>query len=113
MRGRKPKPRRGSMLAKDALPRCPPHLSAVARKEWRRLATPLYAAGILTLADRAAFAAYCQAWARWVEAEAQLFDGLPVRFWSDADHQRVEVGQDGMNTYHIENLSDRPIRIRR
>ena len=71
-RGRKPVPRRGSLLAKDALPRCPPHLSEVARKEWRRLATPLFEAGVLTLADRAAFAAYCQAWARWVEAEEQL-----------------------------------------
>jgi P27 family predicted phage terminase small subunit len=44
----------------------------VARKEWRRLATPLHEAGILTLADRGALAAYCQAWARWVEAEEKL-----------------------------------------
>ncbi|MFC3616003.1 phage terminase small subunit P27 family, partial [Lutimaribacter marinistellae] len=41
-------------------------------KEWRRLATPLHEAGILTLADRAALAAYCQAYARWVEAEEKL-----------------------------------------
>jgi len=54
------------------LPRCPSHLSEVARKEWRRLATPLHEAGILTLADRAALAAFCQAWARWVEAEEKL-----------------------------------------
>jgi P27 family predicted phage terminase small subunit len=60
------------MLAKDALPRCPPHLSPVARREWRRLATPLFAAGILTLADRAALAAYCQCYGRWVEAEEKL-----------------------------------------
>lgn len=72
MRGRKPIPRRGSLLARDGLPRCPPHLSEVARKEWRRLATPLFEARVLTLADRAALAAYCQAWARWVEAEEQL-----------------------------------------
>lgn len=72
MRGRKPRPRRGSLLAKDALPRCPAHLSPVARKEWRRLATPLFEAGILTLADRAAMAAYCQCYARWVEAEEKL-----------------------------------------
>jgi P27 family predicted phage terminase small subunit len=55
-----------------ALPRCPTHLSDAARKEWRRLATPLHDAGILTLADRAALAAYCQAYARWVEAEERL-----------------------------------------
>ena len=58
--------------ALDALPRCPTHLSEVARKEWRRLATPLFDMGILTLADRSALAAYCQSYARWVEAEDHL-----------------------------------------
>lgn len=74
MRGRKPTPRTGSPVHASlrALPRCPAHLNAVAHKEWRRLATPLHEAGILTLADRAALAAYCQAYARWVEAEEQL-----------------------------------------
>lgn len=74
MRGRKPRPKSGTMknTPLDALPRCPAHLSSVARKEWRRLATPLHEAGILTLADRAAMAAYCQAYARWVEAEEKL-----------------------------------------
>ncbi len=71
-RGRKPAPRANSYKALGALPRCPAHLSDAARKEWRRLATPLHAAGILTLADRAALAAYCQAYARWVEAEKRL-----------------------------------------
>jgi P27 family predicted phage terminase small subunit len=74
MRGRKPIPRACTLAASglSALPRCPAHLSDVARKEWRRLATPLHEAGILTLADRAALAAYCQAYARWVEAEEKL-----------------------------------------
>lgn len=74
MRGRKPVPRKGAPTAAalKVLPRCPAHLSAAARKEWRRLATPLHEAGLLTLADRAALAAYCQAWARWVEAEEHL-----------------------------------------
>ncbi|MBJ6370783.1 phage terminase small subunit P27 family [Sedimentitalea arenosa] len=73
-RGRKPVPRAGTLASTPlgALPRCPSHLCAVARKEWRRLATPLHEAGILTLADRGALAAYCQAWARWVEAEDRL-----------------------------------------
>lgn len=44
--------------------------------------------------------------------QAKAFDGLPVRFWSDADRQQVRIGQDAMNTYHLENLSDRTIRIR-
>lgn len=58
--------------APDALPRCPDHLSAAAKKEWRRLATPLHRMGVLTVTDRAALAAYCQCWARWVEAELRL-----------------------------------------
>ena len=74
MRGRKRLPQAhahaGTALA--ALPRCPAHLSDTARREWRRLATPLHEAGILTLADRAVLAAYCQAYARWVEAEEHL-----------------------------------------
>lgn len=74
MRGRKPKPQTGTLAQTplSALPRCPSHLNDVARKEWRRLATPLHEAGILTLADRAALAAYCAAYARWVEAEEKL-----------------------------------------
>ena len=35
---------------------------------------PLYEAGLLSLADRAALAAYCQAYGRWVEAEERLKD---------------------------------------
>ncbi|AZQ67636.1 phage terminase small subunit P27 family [Silicimonas algicola] len=78
MRGPKPRPARPAgkddthAVTPDALPRCPAHLGPVARKEWRRLAAPLHKLGILTVADRAAFAAYCQAWERWVEAEEQL-----------------------------------------
>ena len=79
MRGRKPRAR--SLTAPTAaapLPRCPAHLSEAARNEWRRLAGPLHASGILTTADRAALAAYCQAWARWVEAEERLKETPPL-----------------------------------
>lgn len=74
IRGRKPVPSAGTLknTALDSLPRCPSHLNEVARKEWRRLAAPLHSIGILTLADRAALAAYCQAYARWAEAEEKL-----------------------------------------
>lgn len=74
MRGRKPIPKSGTLrdTGLGSLPRCPPHLSAIARKEWRRLATPLHEAGLLTLADRTALAAYCQCYSRWVEAEQRL-----------------------------------------
>ena len=42
--------------------------------EWHRLAGTLYDMGVLTMVDRAALAAYCQAYGRWVEAEEKLSD---------------------------------------
>jgi len=49
--------------------KCPDWLLPEAKKEWKRLAPALEAMGILTMADHKAFAAYCQAYARWKEAE--------------------------------------------
>jgi P27 family predicted phage terminase small subunit len=63
-----PVPRRRS----QRLPTCPPHLNPAATTEWRRIAKALQQAGVLTTFDRAALAAYCQAWGRWVEAEERL-----------------------------------------
>ena len=54
------------------LPGCPSHLTPHAAKEWRRVARALYRMGVLTTFDRAALAAYCQAYGRWVEAEERL-----------------------------------------
>jgi P27 family predicted phage terminase small subunit len=65
-------------VAPDALSRCLSHLLEVARKEWRRLATPLYRMGVLSVTDRAALAAYCVAWSHWVEAEEHLAKGPPL-----------------------------------
>jgi P27 family predicted phage terminase small subunit len=53
-------------------PSCPAHLSTPARTEWRRLTKELFDLGLLTNIDRAALAAYCQSYGRWVEAETQL-----------------------------------------
>lgn len=39
------------------------------KKEWKRLAPSLESMGVLTQADLTAFAGYCQAYARWKEAE--------------------------------------------
>jgi P27 family predicted phage terminase small subunit len=44
----------------------------VAQAEWDRVAKTLHAIGVLTSIDRAALAACCQAYGRWVEAEAQI-----------------------------------------
>ena len=83
-KGRKPKPTAMKILEgnpgkrplndKEPIPpkgtiRCPTWLEPEAKKEWRRLSSSLEAMGVLTTADIAAFAGYCQAYARWKEAE--------------------------------------------
>lgn len=50
-------------------PSCPKWLEEDAKKEWRRLAKQMEQLGILTEVDMAAFAGYCQAYARWKAAE--------------------------------------------
>nr|DAH06881.1 MAG TPA: terminase small subunit [Caudoviricetes sp.] len=50
-------------------PSCPKWLEDDAKKEWRRLAKQMEQLGILTEVDMAAFAGYCQAYARWKTAE--------------------------------------------
>ena len=83
-RGRKPKPTALKVLegnpggrplnpnepkpAKKAL-RCPAWLEDEAKKEWKRMGKTLEQMGLLTEMDMAAFAGYCQAYARWKEAE--------------------------------------------
>ena len=52
--------------------KCPAWLMPEAKKEWKRLAPSLIAMGILTEHDMEAFAGYCQAYARWREAEEFL-----------------------------------------
>ena len=83
-KGRKPKPTAMKILEgnpgkrplndKEPIPpkgtiRCPTWLEPEAKKEWRRLSSSLETMGVLTTADIAAFAGYCQAYARWKEAE--------------------------------------------
>ena len=50
-------------------PACPKWLDKDARKEWHRLAKKMEALGILTEVDMAAFAGYCQSYARWKQNE--------------------------------------------
>ena len=50
-------------------PACPKWLEPEAKKEWRRLSKQLEQLGVLTELDMASFAAYCQAYARYKEAE--------------------------------------------
>lgn len=102
MRGRKPKPTALKLIQGNpgnyplpkhepkvdpALPDPPSFLSFEAREEWTRVARELYLIGVLSAFDRAALAAYCQAYGRWEIAERKLnesrerdrnFDGLIV-----------------------------------
>jgi len=86
-RGRKPKPTALKVLEgnpgkrplnekepqpKRKAPRCPSWLEPEAKKEWKRMAKTLETIGVLTQVDKAAFAGYCQAYARWKEAEEFL-----------------------------------------
>jgi P27 family predicted phage terminase small subunit len=68
------------------VPQCPTHLGKVAKAEWRRIAPELIALGLLTKVDRAALAAYCSAWAQWVEAETSVQKfGAVFRLKNDPD----------------------------
>ena len=110
-RGRKPKPSAIKELegnpGKRALnsrepkpekkaPACPKWLEGEAKKEWRRLAKQMEAIGILTEVDRAAFASYCQAYARWKEAEEWITEHgnivrTPSGYWQQVP--QVSIAQ--------------------
>ena len=92
-RGRKPKPTHLKLVTgnpgkralnenepkpEPSLPSPPPHLDDEAKVEWGRVSEQLYALGCLSKIDRAALAAYCQAYARWVRAE-QAIAGMAKR----------------------------------
>ena len=54
------------------MPDCPKWLLSEAKKEWERLCVKLSEIGVLTEIDMAAFAAYCQSFARWKEAQEHI-----------------------------------------
>ena len=54
---------------KKTVPSCPKWLDKEAKKEWRRLAAKMEQMGVLSEVDMAAFAGYCQCYARWKENE--------------------------------------------
>ena len=87
MQGRKPKPTTQKRLEGNpgkrplnedepepsvGLPDCPDHLIGEAREEWYRIGKQMVAEKRMAVIYKAALAAYCQSWARWVEAEKQV-----------------------------------------
>ena len=93
MRGRKPKPtalkliegNRGKRRLNESEPKpppgapdCPEWLHPEAAMEWSRVVPALDLLGLLTKVDQVALAVYCQAWARYVEAEQAITSGGSV-----------------------------------
>lgn len=52
--------------------KCPDWLHSVAKKEWQRIMKEFADTGLVTAPDQSALAAYCQAYARWKQAEEQV-----------------------------------------
>lgn len=65
--GRRPLPT-NEPQPQGGMPSRPEWLLPEAKREWSRLAPELERLGLLTPVDRAAFAAYCQSWAMYVQA---------------------------------------------
>jgi P27 family predicted phage terminase small subunit len=87
MKGRKPKPTHLKLVRNNpgrrplnpreprapiAEPVCPEHLNAKAREHWARTTAILRKMNILSVADADVIAAYCTAYARWVDAETKM-----------------------------------------
>ena len=58
------------------IPACPHWLKKVAKNEWRRVVPVLSRLGLLSTIDRVALAGYCQAYARWEQAEKVIDHGM-------------------------------------
>mgnify|MGYP002237151287 FL=1 len=69
------------------MPDCPEWLLPEAKKEWERLADLMNQMGVLTEVDMAAFAAYCQSYARWKEAQEHI-DSEGATFETDKGYQQ-------------------------
>jgi P27 family predicted phage terminase small subunit len=72
--GRRPIDLDAGINPRVEIPKCPAHLSAEAKLEWKRLAPQLEELGLISGLDLAAFAMYCQAYGRWVFAEKRIHE---------------------------------------
>ena len=102
MAGRKPKPTAVKKLEGNpgkrklnkkepapakGMPECPEWLLPEAKVEWERLCVKLSDMGVLTEIDTAAFAAYCQSFARWKEAQEHIDEEGSI-FATDKGYQQ-------------------------
>jgi P27 family predicted phage terminase small subunit len=130
MRGRRPKPTALRLVDGNAghrpinahepkpacsMPTCPAHLSPTGKAEWKRLAGEMHRLGIISQLDRAALAAYCQAYGRWVESERKLKETptlikLPSGYiqpspWLGIAHKQLELMQRYMGELGLSPVS--------
>jgi P27 family predicted phage terminase small subunit len=89
------------------IPDPPDHLSKKAKAEWERIAPELERYGLLTKIDGSALAAYCDYFAQWAEASAEVKKqgmiiqtgfGPQVNPWLRISNKAVE----GMNKILVE-----------
>ena len=117
-KGRKPKPTALKLLEgnpgkrelnsleptpEKKAPKYPSWLDGEAKKEWRRLVKQLEDLGLLTQVDMAAFAGYCQAYARWKEAEEFISKHgtivkTPSGYWQQVP--QVSIAQTYLKIMH-------------
>lgn len=115
-RGRKPKPTAIKVLEgnpgkrplnkfepapEKKAPPCPEWLNGEAKAEWERLADKMLNLGTLTEMDMAAFAGYCQSYARWKEAEEFIerhgtIVKTPSGYWQQVP--QVSIAQQNLKT---------------
>lgn len=75
------------------VPSCPRWLHPIAKQEWRRIVKVLEPLQLVTPADRAALAAYCEAYAVWWEATRAIREhGMTQVTETGYVAQRPEVG---------------------
>lgn len=108
-RGRKPQPtanlkasgqyredrhnREGEPQVPSEKPSCPRHLSKAARKEWRRICLQLSMAGILTRLDSVILQLYCECYADWLEAKANIAENGRVVLTNSKEDEDEDTGE--------------------
>lgn len=121
MAGRKPKPtavkklegnpgkrklNKKEPIPAKGMPECPDWLLPEAKKEWERLADLMNQMGVLTEVDMAAFAAYCQSYARWKEAQEHITsDGSTFETDKGYQQQTPWVGIANTNQKFVYGVS--------
>lgn len=83
-------------------PTCPGHLSRIAKTEWYRISKELDVLGLLSQIDRAALAAYCSAYSRWVKAERAI-TALEKK-WEDVDPAFSLITPTPNGTFQVQPL---------